>query len=510
MNQVIRDIQAEYIKKYVRLDNNFTEKYGVWKSISIIDRGIEKWWDLISTTIERGAYFLVSFCFTLYMLLNANSWYVVIFIALFLCMIIISTYFNNLCLKYRKLRNESKNLFTKQLVKILMSKNEIFQSNKVETETKILDGYLQDNTRYNKQMGTPIFGLFWIPSAIILIFLISTFYFLGNEVLDGNMRLSELVWITGSIIIIQKSIDIFLEFYKNITKEFVVVQNLWDFFDHTPEIEWYDEWTDFEWKNGNFHIKNLTYAYNESKKIFQNFNLEIEWQKILAIVGNSGWGKTTLMKLLAGYIRQDAGDIIIDDQNLREVSLKSYYQNIWYLTQEPSVFDGTVFENLTYWITNVGNEYFHSDSIDDTKGNENIHSLQEKIQQVIKDAKCEFIYELPDGLQTEIWERGVKLSGWQRQRLAIAKIMLKNPKIIFLDEPTSALDSFSEEQITKAMNNLFAGRTVIIVAHRLQTVKHAHRIIVLEEGKILEEWTHDTLIEKNGIYKKMLELQSWF
>lgn len=125
-------------------------------------------------------------------------------------------------------------------------------------------------------------------------------------------------------------------------------------------------------------------------------------------------------------------------------------------------------------------------------------------------AKCEFIYDLPQWVDTEIGERGIRLSGGQRQRLAIAKIFLKDPEIIILDEPTSALDSFSEEAITEAMHNLFENRTVIIIAHRLQTVKHADDIIVLDHGEVVERGTHHELVSQSGSYATMLELQSGF
>jgi len=135
---------------------------------------------------------------------------------------------------------------------------------------------------------------------------------------------------------------------------------------------------------------------------------------------------------------------------------------------------------------------------------------EEDLDIIIKQSKCEFIYDLPSGIDTEIGERGVRLSWWQRQRLAIAKIFLKDPKIIILDEPTSALDSFSEEAITQAMNNLFKWRTVIIIAHRLQTVKHADDILVIEDWKIIERWNHNNLVALWWAYATMLELQSWF
>ena len=183
----------------------------------------------------------------------------------------------------------------------------------------------------------------------------------------------------------------------------------------------------------------------------------------------------------------------IDNQALDEVSLSSYYRHIGYLTQDPSVFDGTVRENLIYAL-----------------GDDELEDIDTRILEILRLARCEFIHEFELGLDTEIGERGVRLSGGQKQRLAIAKIMLKNPEIIFLDEPTSALDSFNEEEVTVALGNLFFGRTVVVVAHRLQTVQSADTIFYIENGEILESGNHRALIAKNGIYKKMLDLQSAF
>ncbi len=144
-----------------------------------------------------------------------------------------------------------------------------------------------------------------------------------------------------------------------------------------------------------------------------------------------------------------------------------YFSHIGYLSQDPNIFDGTIYENLTYALSYPPEE--------------------KKLKEVIAASKCEFVWSFADQLQTEIGEKGIRLSGGQKQRLAIAKIMLKSPNIILLDEPTSALDSFNEAQLTEALNNLFKDKTVIIVAHRLQTVKSADRILFIENGKVAEE-----------------------
>ncbi|MDQ7023420.1 MAG: ATP-binding cassette domain-containing protein [Candidatus Gracilibacteria bacterium] len=213
---------------------------------------------------------------------------------------------------------------------------------------------------------------------------------------------------------------------------------MWDFFDETDDIKGYEKGKKFEYKKGDIKLEKINFGYIEKTKIFENFDLEIKGGKITALVGNSGSGKTTLVKLISGYIKADSGSIVVDEQKLENVSLKSFYKNIGYLTQEPSVFDGSILDNLMYGA--------HPQPLPSKEGSRDV--WQKHLDNIIKQAKCEFIYDLEDGINTEMGEKGIRLSGGQRQRLAIAKIFLKDPKIIILDEPTSALDSFSEEQIT--------------------------------------------------------------
>jgi ABC-type multidrug transport system fused ATPase/permease subunit len=192
--------------------------------------------------------------------------------------------------------------------------------------------------------------------------------------------------------------------------------------------------------------------------------------------------------LIAGYLFPEKGSILIDGQALphgrtvrtsKTVSLESYYQHIGYLTQEPMVFDGTIRDNILYALPENDVDISH-----------------ERIHEVLKLACCDFVFDLPKGIDTQIGEKGVRLSGGQRQRLAIAKIMLKDPQIVLLDEPTSALDSLNEQLITTALHNLFVGRTVIVIAHRLQTVKECDEILVIDEGKILQRGRHDELVKQ--------------
>ena len=339
--------------------------------------------------------------------------------------------------------------------------------------------------------------------------------------------------------------------YIDGSKHFVDIEKSRDLFDTTPIMQGYHEGDTFVYSAWDIQVKNISFSYGDDSDnksiVFQDFDIHIQWGKKTALVWASGSGKSTLVKLIAWYIRPDSGGIYIDGQKLPQwrlaindphnpplrgkelvapsegvgghissqnhISLKSYFPHIWYLTQEPSVFDGTIMENLLYGVNMEINRHCEE------WGTNNVAmswwSIDTFIEEAITNANCEFVYDLPDWLDTEIWERWVRLSGGQKQRLAIAKIFLKNPEIIILDEPTSALDSFSEESITKAMHKLFENRTVIIIAHRLQTVKQADDIILLDADEsgasyISERGTHDELVALQWQYAKMLELQSGF
>lgn len=239
---------------------------------------------------------------------------------------------------------------------------------------------------------------------------------------------------------------------------------------------------------GELSFENVTFSYVEGQDaVFRNLSVRFEGGKKTAIVGRSGAGKSTVVKLLLGISVPDSGKVLVDGQDVASLRLDSYFPHVGYLPQEPSVFDGTIRENLRYGLERETSE--------------------EELKTALAHARCDFVEKMPEGLETEIGERGIRLSGGERQRLAIARIFLRNPKILVLDEPTSALDSFSEAAVTDALHELFSDKTVIVVAHRLQTVKEADKIVVMGEGKVLESGTHAELIAMGGEYSKMVDLQ---
>jgi len=369
-----------------------------------------------------------------------------------------------------------------------MSKFEIMQQNRVDREMKKLDKNRQalyDNT---KKRSLYIEWNYLLPNALVIGLYIVLFLVVWYGIFDGSYSFADLVLFTSTLALLDRTLDTSSSTIKDFFQDYSKVEQLRETFDTIPKNN-YTKWLPFTYSNWDIVLSNVSFAYDDSP-VLSKLSLIIKGGSKTAFVGESWWGKSTLLKLLAGYIGASSGKIIIDGQKLSDIKLIDYYRHIGYLTQDPSVFDGTVYENLCYAL----------DKKPDNK----------TIQNVLKLAKCEFVLTFKKGLQTQIGERWVLLSWWQKQRLAIAKIMLKNPSIILLDEPTSALDSFNEEQISIALHNLFQWKTVIVIAHRLQTVKQADRILFFENGKIIEDGTHQQLVKKNGKYKRMLDLQSWF
>ena len=242
--------------------------------------------------------------------------------------------------------------------------------------------------------------------------------------------------------------------------------------------------------NGSIHFDHINFKHADAKEdIFNDFDLKIKPGERVGLAGLSGSGKTTLTKLLLRFADVDAGAITIDDQNIRKVTQHSLRKNIAYVPQEASLFHRTIAENIAYAKPDA---------------------TMEEIKHAAKLANAaEFIKKLPNGYETMVGERGIKLSGGQRQRIAIARAILKDAPILVLDEATSALDSESEALIQEALLRLMHGRTSIVVAHRLSTISSLDRIVVLDNGKIIEQGSHNELLKlKDGQYKKLWNRQS--
>ena len=237
---------------------------------------------------------------------------------------------------------------------------------------------------------------------------------------------------------------------------------------------------------GEIAFENVTFGYDE-RTVIDDISFTIPKGKTYALVGASGGGKTTLCHLVPKFYPVENGDIKIDGTSIKDITNRSLRQNIGIVQQDVFLFTGTFRDNIAYG---------------------DINATEEQIVEAAKKANIhDYIVSLEKGYDTEIGERGIKLSGGQKQRLSIARVFLKNPSILILDEATSALDNATETLIQNALSDLCVGRTTIVVAHRLSTIRNADKIVVINKGRIEESGSHDELIALDGIYKKLHDAQ---
>jgi ATP-binding cassette, subfamily B, bacterial len=256
-----------------------------------------------------------------------------------------------------------------------------------------------------------------------------------------------------------------------------------------PDIEHNEGKTPVTSVGGAIEIRSVGYSFAGTERpAVADINLVVRPGETIAFVGPSGAGKSTMLNLLLGFLRPTSGSILLDGVDAEELDLRTYRKFLSVVPQESMLFDGTVFENVTYGMTDIA---------------------PERVAAALRDANAyDFVTAMPNGWDTMIGERGARLSGGQRQRLAIARALIRNPRVLLLDEATSALDSESEQLIQSALTRLMADRTTFVVAHRLSTIRDADRVAVLRDGRVVELGPHDELIATGGLYARLHAAQA--
>ncbi|EDT27438.1 ABC transporter ATP-binding protein/permease [Clostridium perfringens] len=332
-----------------------------------------------------------------------------------------------------------------------------------------------------KAMAEYFSGMFFLVDMLELIVLIAAGYFTYLGKINVGDFAAYLLYIKMFLQPIRKLIN-FNEMFQNGMSGFERYEEIMNE-ENEKEIPNAKDLKDVK---GKITIKDVTFRYDNKESILENFNLDIEAGKMVALVGPSGGGKTTICNLIPRFYDYESGQIFIDDVDISTVTLKSLRENIGIVQQDVFLFTGTIKENIMY-------------------GNPN--ATDEEVIEAAKNACLhDFIMGLEDGYDTFIGERGVKLSGGQKQRISIARVFLKNPAILILDEATSALDNVTEYEIQKALEELSKDRTTLVVAHRLSTVKNSDEIVVLTDRGIEERGTHEELMKLGGVYSNLHNL----
>ena len=315
-------------------------------------------------------------------------------------------------------------------------------------------------------------------------------WFGGKLVLSGNTGISAEEFI-GYILIFSQIIPpvkSLTSSYYHIQKGSAAAERIYAILDAENNIPNLRDSKKIKLINNNIEIKNVSFKY-ENINILNDINLSIKKGKMIAIVGKSGSGKSTLADLLARFYDVNDGEILIDSCNIKEISIADLRDLIGIVSQESILFNDTIYNNI---------------------GLGKVNASQEEIISAAKIANAhDFILQTKNGYQTNIGDKGNKLSGGEKQRITIARAILKNPEILILDEATSSLDAESEKLVQEALGNLMKGRTSLVIAHRISTIKLADEIIVLDAGKIIEKGNHEELINQKGHYKKLFDLQSF-
>jgi len=310
---------------------------------------------------------------------------------------------------------------------------------------------------------------------------------LGNHlILTGAMTAGSFASFVTSLLLLYKPTKTLGNDLTNLQTTFVAMSRVFELFDLEPTIV--SGKIDLKGLKESIEFKDVCFEYEKDVPVIKNLNLAVKRDETIALVGNSGGGKSTVVSLIPRFYDVTSGEILFDGTNVKDFNLESLRQNIAFVFQDNFMFSGTIRENILL-------------------GNQN--ATDEELNDVIKLAHLdEFIDTLEKGIDTEVGERGTTLSGGQRQRVAIARAMIKKAPIVILDEATSALDNESEAIVQKALNNLMKDRTVFVIAHRLSTIKNVDRIAVIHDGELVELGKHDELIKnEDGFYRKLYDMQ---
>lgn len=357
-----------------------------------------------------------------------------------------------------------------------------------QTEVDRMDN-LFEKVRHTALRADTINGIFGASSwAAFQLFQTICFIFCGLLAYHGRMPVGDVVLYQGFFIIITGSISAIVGIYPILTRGVEAVRSIGDILE-CPDIERNEGKQPVSAVKGYFTLEQVAFRYpGHTTPALRDIALDIRAGECVAFVGESGSGKSTLMSLLIGFRRPTEGRIRLDGIDMETLDLRQYRRFLAVVSQQTVLFSGSVRDNITYGSRNIEEDH---------------------LREVIRMANCEaFINELPDGLNANLGEHGKKLSGGQRQRISIARALLRDPRIIILDEATSALDSHSEKLVQESIERLIQGRTTLIVAHRFSTIRQAHRVVVLKQGRAVEIGTQEELLALKGEFHRLKRLQT--
>ncbi len=486
--KVTNDVKLGLFKKLVQMDAKFYDENSsgiiLTRYLTDPDTASKGILDNLKALMSSGIGALALIGVMLY-----NSWELALVGVIVLCLAFLPAVF------IRKRIKSASNATMKIGGNIMTDFNETTQGNKIVASYNLADYQfgkfakeIRDSFDVNMSLVKRVSWMSPIMYTIASVGIAVVMAFGTYLVLSGRMTSGSLLSFVTSLLLLYKPVKTLGNTLTTLQSIFVALCRTFELFDMQPEIQDRENAVELQEIKDSVSLENVCFEYVKDIPVLKNINLTAHVGETVAIVGNSGGGKTTIANLIPRFYDVTSGAIKIDNTDIRDIKIESLRKHISVVFQDNFLFTGTIKENLL-----MGN----------------FNATEDDLQKVIVAAHLdEFLDEMTDGINTLIGERGTTLSGGQRQRVAIARAMLKNAPIVILDEATSALDNKSEAVVQKALDNLMQNKTVFVIAHRLSTIQNADKIAVINEGELVELGTHDELLAKdNGFYKRLYEMQ---
>jgi ABC-type transport system involved in Fe-S cluster assembly fused permease/ATPase subunit len=401
--------------------------------------------------------------------------------------ILLTLAITNWRMKYRYDMNDMQSEANTNAVDSLINYETVKYFNQDNFEVERYDNTMRRWEEVAVKSFTSMTALNFAQSAVIAVGVTIILILAADGVVKSALTLGDMIMIQALLLQLFLPLGSLGIIYRQIKHNFIDMNNMFDLLEKSSKIKDIKGAKDIEVNNAKVEFQNISFAYEGKDKVLKDISFSIEPGQKVAIVGSSGSGKSTISKLLFRFYDVSSGQILIDGQDIKQYTQRSVQSAIGVVPQEPVMFNESIFYNISY------GKY---------------GATKEEVIQAAKLAYIhDFISKLPLGYDTLVGERGLKLSGGEKQRMAIARVLLKNPPILIFDEATSALDSHSEKMVQKALDELAQKHTTLVIAHRLSTIIDSSNIIVLGDGKVIEQGTHQELIRSGGEYKRLWEIQ---
>ena len=478
INGLYLDFKLQALRKMKTIDYLEYQKFGTGRLIQKIEDGAIASRDvMIDFWLKILRWLLPTILFSLVFIFNVKKELVLFVLVGYVIVILVS----NVILKKLYVLKEkilfNQEFLNKHLVRGLMELVVFRTNKKYDTEIKITKEGIKnivDGKTKIKLVHEIFFSLFALIVNVLKVII------LAYAVMEGDLTVGAVVTIISLLGKAYEPIAIFNVEYVDYKLNKITVNNYLEFL-NVKDDDALENGKVIKKLNGRIELKNVSFGYDDNQ-VINDLSLAIDPGTSIALVGESGSGKSTIIKLLMGLIKPDDGKVLVDGVDLVKVSLNSYYDHVSYVSQEVPIFDGTLRENLVF-DKNVSDE---------------------EIIEVLKLVSLEQFYlKLQNGLDTELGEKGIKLSGGEKQRVALARLFFEDTKIIILDEATSALDNITEKKVMNSIFEKLSNRTVIMIAHRLESIKGVDEVLVLKDGEIVERGPYDELLQRNGYFTKL-------